>query len=66
MSAESSARPLHPTFPLDGEAVGGHVGPYRLLDVLGVGGMGTVYIAEQEFPVRRRVALKVIRPGMGS
>jgi hypothetical protein len=66
VSAESSARPLHPTFPLDGETVGGRVGRYRLLDVLGEGGMGTVYIAEQELPVRRRVALKVIRPGMGS
>jgi eukaryotic-like serine/threonine-protein kinase len=38
------------------------VGPYRILRLLGEGGMGTVYEAEQEHP-RRTVALKVIRPG---
>ena len=38
-----------------------NVGRYRILDRLGEGGMGTVYLAEQEEPVRRRVALKVIR-----
>lgn len=36
------------------------VGPYRVLDVLGEGGMGTVYLAEQTEPVRRRVALKIL------
>ncbi|MFG0331265.1 MAG: protein kinase [Phycisphaerales bacterium] len=40
------------------------IGPYRILDVLGEGGMGTVFLAEQFEPVRRRVALKVIRRGM--
>ncbi|MFK7820691.1 MAG: serine/threonine protein kinase [Planctomycetaceae bacterium] len=44
----------------------GYVGPYKLLQMLGEGGMGTVYMAEQEHPVRRRVALKVIKPGMDS
>ncbi|HEY6362086.1 MAG TPA: protein kinase [Vicinamibacterales bacterium] len=43
-----------------------YVGPYRVLHVLGEGGMGTVYVAEQEHPVRRRVAVKVIRAGMDS
>ncbi len=42
------------------------IGPYKLLDVLGEGGMGTVYLAEQKEPVRRRVALKLIRLGMAS
>jgi len=40
------------------------VGPYRILSILGAGGMGTVYLAEQEEPVARRVALKVIKLGM--
>ncbi len=39
------------------------VGPYRIVGVIGSGGMGTVYEAEQDEP-RRRVALKVVRPGM--
>ncbi len=42
------------------------IGPYKILDVLGEGGMGTVYLAEQKEPVRRRVALKLIRLGMAS
>jgi serine/threonine protein kinase/formylglycine-generating enzyme required for sulfatase activity len=40
------------------------IGPYHLLDVLGEGGMGTVFLAEQRQPVVRRVALKVIKLGM--
>jgi serine/threonine protein kinase len=42
------------------------IGPYRLVEKLGEGGMGTVYLAEQETPVKRRVALKVIKSGMES
>ena len=44
--------------------MGSLVGPYKLLEQIGEGGMGVVYVAEQMQPVRRRVALKVIKPGM--
>jgi serine/threonine protein kinase/WD40 repeat protein len=40
------------------------IGPYRLLERIGEGGMGVVYMAEQQAPVRRRVALKIIKLGM--
>jgi serine/threonine protein kinase len=43
----------------------GKVGPFALLDVLGEGGMGVVYLAEQQYPVRRRVALKLLKQGQG-
>ena len=40
------------------------IGPYKLLEQIGEGGFGVVFMAEQQRPVRRRVALKVIKPGM--
>ncbi len=43
---------------------GSTVGPYRILELLGEGGFGVVYLAEQTRPIRRRVALKLIKPGM--
>ncbi len=46
------------------EVPGSRIGVYRLLQQLGEGGMGVVYMAEQEKPIRRKVALKVIKPGM--
>jgi WD40 repeat protein/tRNA A-37 threonylcarbamoyl transferase component Bud32 len=48
------------------ERPGGQIGRYKLLSVLGEGGMGIIYLAEQEEPIKRRVALKVIKPGMDS
>ncbi|MFO0808954.1 MAG: protein kinase [Gemmataceae bacterium] len=48
------------------EGPGARVGPYKLLQEIGEGGMGVVYMAEQEEPVRRKVALKIIKPGMDS
>src|SRR5262245_9671101 len=47
-------------------AGGAVVGPYKLLEVIGEGGMGTVWLAQQTEPVRRLVALKVIKAGMDS
>jgi serine/threonine protein kinase len=43
---------------------GAVIGPYKLLEQIGEGGMGMVYLAEQTRPVRRKVALKIIKPGM--
>lgn len=48
------------------EGPGSVIDTYKLLQQIGEGGMGAVYMAEQEQPVRRRVALKVIKPGMDS
>ena len=51
---------------LDGsdEFIGRTIGPYKLLQRIGEGGCGAVYMAEQEKPVRRRVAFKIIKLGM--
>ena len=46
------------------EGPGSSIGRYKLLQVIGEGGMGIVYMAEQTDPVERRVALKIIKPGM--
>jgi WD40 repeat protein/serine/threonine protein kinase len=51
---------------LPGECAGARIGPYKLVEKLGEGGMGTVWVAEQTEPVKRHVALKVIKPGMDS
>jgi serine/threonine protein kinase len=59
---ESAGEP--PAEPLQDEQIGSRVGRYQLLQRIGEGGCGTVYLAEQAEPVRRQVALKVIRLGM--
>ncbi len=48
------------------EQPGSMIGPYKIREKIGEGGFGVVYVAEQEQPVRRKVALKVIKPGMDS
>ena len=48
------------------EQPGTRIGRYKLIRMLGEGGMGIVYLAEQQGSIRRRVALKVIKPGMDS
>ena len=65
---DSSEKEAGPTASLGAvlERPGGQIGRYKLLSMLGEGGMGMVYLAEQEEPIRRQVALKVIKPGMDS
>src|SRR5262249_48657308 len=46
------------------ERPGTVIGPYKLMEQIGEGGMGLVFAAEQHHPVRRKVALKLIKPGM--
>lgn len=60
------AAPLGASENFGNQRLGSRIGPYRLLQQIGEGGMGTVYMAEQTAPVQRRVALKVIKRGMDS
>jgi tetratricopeptide (TPR) repeat protein len=46
------------------EALGAVIGSYKLMEQIGEGGMGLVFVAEQQHPIRRKVALKIIKPGM--
>jgi serine/threonine protein kinase/tetratricopeptide (TPR) repeat protein len=48
------------------EVPGNVIGPYKLMEQIGEGGFGLVFVAEQQRPVRRKVALKIIKPGMDS
>ncbi|MES2466424.1 MAG: serine/threonine-protein kinase [Verrucomicrobiota bacterium] len=50
--------------PFQAEQTGDRIGPYKLLEQLGEGGFGVVWVAEQELPMRRCVALKILKPGM--
>lgn len=60
--ANSATEPLK----LLADQTGNQIGPYKLLQRIGEGGMGWVYMAEQSKPVERKVALKIIKPGMDS
>ncbi|MHC4539163.1 MAG: protein kinase domain-containing protein, partial [Planctomycetota bacterium] len=67
----SDGHPAEGSEPASGAGVfmeqpGSWIGPYKLLKVLGEGGMGIAYLAEQKRPMRRQVAIKVIKPGMDS
>ncbi len=59
---EDFSRTLEAAKPL--YELGSRIGRYKLLSVLGEGGFGMVYLAEQQHPIKREVALKVIKPGM--
>jgi serine/threonine protein kinase len=63
METETRAAPESLDKPVE-EYVGRQFGPYKTLRLLGKGGMGAVYLAEQHEPFQRLVALKVIKPGM--
>ncbi len=62
LAAQESGAPN----PLGLEQPGDRIGRYRLLEIVGEGGFGSVWMAEQQEPVRRKVALKVLKPGMDS
>src|SRR6188768_3818174 len=47
-------------------SIGSQIGPYKLLEQIGEGGMGLIYLAEQQQPLKRLVALKIVKPGMDS
>lgn len=66
VAAPSPVAPEAPRVLRPPTALGEQVGPFRLVEVLGEGGMGTVYLAEQQVPVARKVALKLVRAGMDS
>jgi tetratricopeptide (TPR) repeat protein len=59
-----AAAPAAGADELVSERPGTVIGPYKLMEQIGEGGMGLVFVAEQQHPVRRNVALKLIKPGM--
>ena len=64
VAAGGTGGPVLTTDPGSPRVLPERIGPYRVVRVLGQGGMGIVYLAEQDEPVRREVALKVLRAGM--
>ncbi len=64
--AFAAASPAATPAPIPLEKEGDFLGSYRLVQLLGEGGMGSVWLAEQEKPVKRKVALKIVKAGMDS
>jgi len=66
--AESNEQNKFPTIssPDSSTVIDEQIGPYKLLSIIGEGGFGIVYLAEQKTPIKRQVALKIIKPGMDS
>src|SRR5262249_41447564 len=60
----AAGKPVATVDHLECEAPGTIIGPYKLLEQIGEGGFGVVFMAEQQQPIRRKVALKVLKPGM--
>ncbi len=63
-SDEAKSEPLWDTATM--ESLGGHIDNYELIEKIGEGGFGIVYQAEQRKPMRRSVAIKILKPGMDS
>jgi len=61
---QPAVEPVQETLGEGEGGLGARIGPYRLIDRIGAGGCGVVYLAEQLEPVKRKVALKIIRLGM--
>src|SRR5262245_59010250 len=67
LESEPGSKPTTISLPASAaQAAGERIGPYKLLRVVGEGGMGVVWLADQEHPLRRRVAIKLIKQGMDS
>src|SRR5437870_1633932 len=63
LEAAAEGVPAPPLEPVR-EGPGTQIGPYQLLEQIGEGGFGKVFLAEQHQPVQRKVALKIVKPGM--
>src|SRR5262245_38992341 len=64
IAGDADSLALHARSASASHGRGERIGNYRILEVIGEGGFGVVYLAEQEKPVRRRVALKILKLGM--
>jgi tetratricopeptide (TPR) repeat protein len=65
-TAGEGSRPFSSLYAAPGSHTGDMVGPYKLIEVIGEGGFGEVWLAERREPMLQRVAIKIIKPGMDS